>query len=112
MGEIFKRAEEPIEEEKTRKPASDKTHGSLLCAELSAVHWSYNGLNTLNGELSLRASGSATLSPSMPNNTNTEKCSALLKEKYLQTASNKTLGAYGALVVKAYVSVAYKHTTS
>lgn len=37
-GEIFKRAEEPIEELKNRKPASDKTHGSLLCAELSAVH--------------------------------------------------------------------------
>lgn len=39
----------------------------------------------------------------------TEKCSALLKEKHLQTSSSKASGADGALMMKAYVPVAYKH---
>jgi len=41
-----------------------------------------------------------------------QKCSALLKENHLQTSSSKTFEAYGALTVKAYVPVAYKHPTS
>lgn len=47
--EMFKQAEEPREEGKARKQVSDKTHGSLLCAELSAVGLSHNGVTMPNG---------------------------------------------------------------
>lgn len=47
--ETFKQAKEPREEGKARKQVLDKTHGSLLCAELSAVGLSSNSVNVPNG---------------------------------------------------------------
>lgn len=47
--EMFKQAKEPREEGKAWKQVLDKTHGSPLCAELSAVGLSYNGVNMPNG---------------------------------------------------------------
>lgn len=46
---MFKQRKEPREEGKARVQVSNKTHGSMLCAELSAASLSYSGVNMSNG---------------------------------------------------------------